>query len=126
MTKQPEGKVSAKIKNAMIARGAYVWKVHGNEYTPTGLPDLVGSYRGYFVGVETKMIDGHGLSRIQIYRIRRLQAAGAFVAAPCLTVARALEMLDAIDEWISLAAPGEPTYELEHGFGKFWDPDAHT
>lgn len=96
MGNQPEGKVSKKIIDAVNARGAYCWKVHGNEFTPAGTPDIVGPYRGFFVAFETKM-PGNTLSPIQEYRIGKLREAGAFVVAPCFTVAQALELIDALD-----------------------------
>lgn len=95
---QPESKLSQKIQQALKGRGAYVWKVHGNELTPAGTPDIVGVYRGHFIAVETKM-PGNKLSAVQAYRITRMRNAGALVVAPCYTVAAALDLLNALDHW---------------------------
>lgn len=99
MGNQPEGKLSAKIKAMMIRRGAFVWKVHGNEFTPTGLPDLCGVYLGQFIGCESKM-PGNDLSDIQKYRIGKMRMAGALIIAPCFSVAEAEEFMDAVQAFI--------------------------
>lgn len=110
---QPESKLSLKIKTALMDRGAYMWKVHGNEFTPTGLPDLVGVYRGLFIGVETKE-PGKTCSPIQEYRIKKLQEAGALIMAPCYTVARAVEFITDVECMLrEIATPGGST-------GRYW------
>lgn len=34
--------------------GAFAEKIHGNEYTRIGMPDILASYRGVFIGIEVK------------------------------------------------------------------------
>jgi Holliday junction resolvase len=99
---QPESRLSGRIIKALNKRGACVWKVHGNEFTPAGTPDIVGAYRGYFIAVETKMPGGR-LSAIQEYRIAQLRKAGGRVLAPCLSVESAVAMLGEIDGEIARA-----------------------
>lgn len=94
---QPEGRLARAVIKMVVERGGYAWKQHGNEYMPAGMPDVVGSYRGFFVAAETKM-PGNDLSAVQVYRIRQIRAAGGRVVAPCRSIHEVTEMLDAIDE----------------------------
>lgn len=121
---QPESKLSAKIKKALLERGAYVWKVHGNEFTPSGLPDIVGVYRGQFIGIESKM-PGEKLSTIQEYRIHRLQKAGALIMAPCFTVVRAQEFLTDLDGMFGGAGRLEARIRCDRLYGKGWSASDH-
>ena len=109
---QPESRLSLNIQRAMKARGAYVWKVHGNEYTPAGTPDIVGAFRGQAIGVETKM-PGNTLSVVQEYRIGKMRQAGYYIVAPCYSIAEALAFLDSIsalfDHDAFAPAPGRPS-----------------
>lgn len=93
---QPEAKLSRDIQRAIKGRGAWCYKVWGNELTPAGIPDIVGTYRGIFIGIETKMPQGK-LSTMQKYRIRTIREHGG-----CVVVARsvgdALQMLTHIDQ----------------------------
>lgn len=77
---------------ALRKRGAYVWKVHGGPMTPAGLPDIVGVYRGQFIGVEVKM-PGEAPSAIQNHRRGQLLATGAHVVV-AQNVPEALRVLD--------------------------------
>src|SRR5690349_275415 len=113
MTKQPEGKLSKKIIDALHARGAYVWKVHGNEYTPAGTPDIVGVYKGQFIAVETKM-PGNELTAIQRYRIARMRTAGALVVAPCRSVEEATALIDRLWD-LYTATPDSYWWHDVHG-----------
>lgn len=90
MGKQPEGKLSLKIINAWKEMGADAWKVHGNEYTPAGTPDICGVFMGFSVWCETKM-PGNKPSMIQWKRMRDLRRAGALtIVSYTLTDAVAL------------------------------------
>lgn len=92
---QPESRLSRKIIRALNDQGAYTWKVHGNEFTPAGTPDIVGVYRGLFIAVETKMVGGR-LSAIQEYRIKQIREAGGRVLAPCFSVEQAVQWISSI------------------------------
>ena len=88
---QPEARLSRKIMEAMRKQGAWVYKVWGNEKTPAGIPDIVGTYQGLFVAVETKMPGGR-VSDIQVHRIKTIRAHGGLVCV-ARNVETALEML---------------------------------
>lgn len=107
MAKQPEGKLSLKIINAWKEKGAYAYKVHGNEYQPAGTPDICGVYHGWSVWCETKM-PGNKPSMIQWKRIRDLRDAGALVIVS-YTLEDAVQMLEHIDA-------------NDHTYGECWCP----
>lgn len=78
---------------ALRARGAFVWKVHGNEYTMAGLPDIVGVYNGKMIAVETKMPGRRGnVSKVQALRHDQIRSAGGVVVV-ATSVEEALEVL---------------------------------
>lgn len=97
MGKQPESRLSRLIQKALKERGAWCYKVWGNELTPAGIPDIVGVYKGYFIGIETKMPAGGNPTAIQEYRAGKIRESGGLVLSPCRSVREALEMLDHID-----------------------------
>lgn len=77
---QPESRLSAKIQAALRKEGAFVFKIHGDEHMMTGLPDIVGCYRGLFFGFETKMPGRwKNTSKRQDYVHERIQGAGGYV-----------------------------------------------
>src|SRR5690349_7861868 len=89
---QPEARLSRTIMAALRARGAFVFKIWGNEKMMAGLPDIIGCYRGRFIAVETKMPGGR-LSKVQLHVITKLRAAGARVVV-AHSVSEALNVLD--------------------------------
>jgi hypothetical protein len=44
--------------------GAYLRKIHGNQFQHAGIPDIIGCIEGVFVGIEVKTESGR-LSKIQ-------------------------------------------------------------
>lgn len=83
--------------NAIRARGGWCYKVHGNEFTPAGTPDIVCCYRGVFVAFETKTPTGGEPTEIQLYRHKRIRRADGVVGVP-RSVADAMAVLDALDD----------------------------
>jgi len=120
MAKQPEGKVSAAIIKMIKKRGGNAYKVHGNEFTPRGTPDICGAYKGYSIWLETKM-PGNKPTLIQWKRMRDWRASGAFTCVP-YSVEDAVQMLDHIDtcdhaindEECLYRAPIDLEYIIEH------------
>lgn len=79
----PETKVTKKIKLALEKRGAIVVKLHGNQYTRAGFPDLLVIAPGGRVAfVEVKVPGrtdgpaGNGLSALQVRWLSRLSGMG--------------------------------------------------
>lgn len=57
------------------AHGWFCFKVHGNEFTMAGLPDIIVCAEGLFIGLETKMEKGK-TSRRQDFVHQQIKAAG--------------------------------------------------
>lgn len=55
MPRQPEGKLAQKILTALREEGGWWTKIHGGEFQAVGLPDIIGCYKGYFIGIEVKL-----------------------------------------------------------------------
>jgi Holliday junction resolvase len=101
MTSQPESKLSRKIMAELRSRGAFVWKNHGGPTMMNGLPDIAGVYRGFFIGIETKMPEGGDASPVQQLRHRQIRAAGGVVEV-ARSVAEAVTVLARIDARIDV------------------------
>lgn len=96
MTTQPESRLSRSFMQLMRSRGAYVWKNHGSEFMPAGLPDIVGVYRGHFIAVETKM-PGNTPSPVQQICHRRIEQSGGRVIVAS-HIDEVFQMLNQIDD----------------------------
>lgn len=81
---------------ALRKRGAFVWKNHGGPTMMSGLPDIAGVYRGYFIAIETKMPEGKQPSAVQLLRHDQIRAAGGIVEV-ARSVAEALTVLARVD-----------------------------
>jgi VRR-NUC domain len=95
---QAEAKLSRKIMDALRARGAFVWKNHGNSHMMAGLPDIAGCYRGHFIGVETKMPGGRVSPRQEFVHEQINAAEGKVIVA--YSIPQALSLLTEIDSLI--------------------------
>lgn len=93
---QGESKLSRKIMAELRNAGAFVWKNHGGPTMMSGLPDIAGVYKGFFISFETKMPEGGGPSPIQLLRHDMIREAGGIVEV-VRSVAEALEVLTRID-----------------------------
>lgn len=78
-TRQRESKLSSKIVAYLNKQPhAFFWKLHEDMYGINGMPDIVGVYRGQFVGVEVKLL-GEQLTPIQSRRKFLLEQADGVV-----------------------------------------------
>jgi ribosomal protein L25 (general stress protein Ctc) len=57
----------------------FVWKFHASEYDPVGIPDIIGSIEGFFVGIEAKL-DTNRFSDAQKAKIRAINRTGGIAA----------------------------------------------
>jgi hypothetical protein len=71
-----ESAVYEAIKAWLGSLGCEVRKLHGNEYSVQGDPDLYGCYKGRMFHIETKQPKKHA-EKIQEYRLSEWQKAGA-------------------------------------------------
>lgn len=87
-----------KIKQYLKSRDAYCEKIWGGGFQSAGIPDVIGCYRGRFIGIEAK-VGNNKPSEIQKAKIKMIQKAGGF-ARVVWTLDEVKEMLDEIDEVI--------------------------
>ena len=66
-----------KIKAWLKANNCYFVKFFANRMTKTGVPDILASVNGYFVGIEVKAQNGRP-SDLQYYNVRKIRESGGF------------------------------------------------
>ena len=71
--KQFENKIKAWLKD----HNCYHVKFFANRMTKVGVPDILASVNGYFVGIEVKAQNGKP-SDLQFYNIRKIRESGGF------------------------------------------------
>lgn len=101
MPKQPEGRLTKKIMEALQEQyGGFWFKVHGGPYQQAGLPDIIGCCEGVFVGIEVKRPGREGtLTERQKAALQAVKDAGG-VSGMATSVEDAFEIL-------SLALPSQ-------------------
>ena len=80
------------VKYLNSLENCFVWKNHGDRFSIPGVPDVIGSYNGSFLGVEVKQ-PGKKPTQVQLLFHKQLRGAGALVY-----VATSLEE---VKEWIA-------------------------
>ena len=66
-----------KIKEYLKDQNCYFVKYFANRMTKAGIPDVLASVNGYFVGIEVKASNGRP-SELQIYNVKKIQESGGF------------------------------------------------
>ena len=66
-----------KIKAYLKDQNCYFVKYFANRMTKAGIPDILASVNGYFVGIEVKASNGRP-SDLQIYNVKKIQESGGF------------------------------------------------
>jgi len=80
------------------ARGGWWVKIHGGPYQTSGIPDIVGCYRGKFLGLEVKPSGRKSdLSLRQQVTLTRIRDAGG-ISALISSTQDALDVLDEVDK----------------------------
>lgn len=96
---QRESKRSREIMEALRSEGWFCFKVHGNEYTMAGLPDVIVCAEGRFIGLETKEPEKFGnTSARQDFIHEQIRSAGGHaqvVLTPRAAVAAVRNVLGA-------------------------------
>jgi len=85
MAKGPETRVQKKIQDGLKLAypGSFFFKSHGGMYQASGLPDLMGTIQGIFIGIEVKTPEKkNNTTKLQEDCIRKINKSGgiAFVA----------------------------------------------
>ena len=99
----PESRLVGRIVKAVRKHypGAWVFKVHGNPYQPTGIPDLLICIQGILIGAEVKCL-GPGESRAaarnrvspqQRQHLRLINEAGG-MAGVVMSIDDTLELIE--------------------------------
>lgn len=91
-----ERTIVEKIKTAYAARGIFLVKIHGSQMQVGGIPDLLGCWRGRFVGLEVKQPGEHA-TPLQSYVLKEIEKAGG-LAAVVHSLTEALHFLDTNEE----------------------------
>lgn len=66
-----------KIKGWLKDHNCWHVKFFANRMTKTGVPDILASVNGYFVGIEVKAQNGTP-SELQYYNVRKIRESGGF------------------------------------------------
>ena len=78
MPKKPETKLSNQVLPRLRAEGGWWVKIHGGPFQEAGIPDIIGCWKGHFVGIELK-IEGEKPTGLQKQVLNALHLAGARV-----------------------------------------------
>lgn len=116
MTKTPEGRVSAALRQAVIHHGGEIRKAQWQGRV--GAPDWLVMLWGGVVFVETKAL-GDVPRRSQIVEFRRIYRASGI---PVLVIDRADDAIDIIDALLSRAEGDDESYRLmidKYSFERF-------
>lgn len=71
-----EKRFECRVRKFLTGQGAYVIKYWGGgRYTRSGVPDLLVSVNGYFIGIELKASDGRPRP-LQLYHLRLISESG--------------------------------------------------
>ena len=73
----PEAKVKAKAKKILDSLGAYYFMPATGGFGRSGVPDIVGCYKGVFFGVECKA-GNNKPTALQLKEIQKIFDAGGF------------------------------------------------
>lgn len=75
MTSTPEAKVKAKVVAQLKGLGAYYFYPVTGGYGRSGVPDIVGCFRGMFFGIECKA-GNNKPTKLQELNLRQIEGAG--------------------------------------------------
>ena len=73
----PEKRFENRIKRWLDDHGAYYVKFFANSMTKRGVPDILVSLNGYFIGIEVKADNGHP-SELQLYNVEQIRKSGGY------------------------------------------------
>lgn len=81
MSRKPETRRQQKVQEALKLAfpGCWLFKVHGDEFMRSGLPDIVGCVQGLFFGLEIKN-PGEEPSELQRHELTQIKKAGGISA----------------------------------------------
>jgi len=71
----PEGKVKANVKRQLDKLGAYHFSPQSGIYGRSGIPDIIGCYKGKFFAIECKA-GGNEPTELQLKELQKIHDAG--------------------------------------------------
>ena len=89
---KPETAIVHRIMNRLEAEGGFWVKIHGSPFQLSGIPDILGCWKGLFIAIEVKCV-GNAPTRIQQNVIELIAKAGGRVGV-AYNVAEALAIRD--------------------------------
>jgi hypothetical protein len=96
----PEAKVKKAVKKILDARGAYYFMPATGGYGRSGVPDIIGCYKGMFFGIECKA--GTNMpTALQLRELDKIQMHGGYISIVNeINLIQVEVMLDCIEaEW---------------------------
>lgn len=92
-----EKQIVKHIRRKLEEKYPGVWyKIHGGPYQEAGIPDIVGCYKGHFVGFEVKRPEKvDNVSDQQHFQLSRLSKHGASVAV----ITSAEQAMSLMERW---------------------------
>ena len=100
-----------KIKKYLEDNGCWYVKYFANRMTKSGIPDILASVNGYFVGIEVKATNGHP-SELQKYHQRKIRES---YAISIIVRPKQYEMLQILINLL-LSDQFEEAYQLQYRF----------
>ena len=92
-----ESNLARSILRALQQRGGFWFKVHGHPGQRRGIPDIIGCYKGRFIGLELKVPDRRGrVTELQKQVLEEISQAGG-IGQVVTSKEEALQVLDDVD-----------------------------
>lgn len=88
------------IIKTLKKRGAYCEKIWGGGFQKAGIPDILASYKGYFIGIEVK-VGNNKPSPLQVKKIELINQSGG-IGIVVWDLKAVVDLLDALDLWVKL------------------------
>lgn len=97
---QHESKLSRLIMEELRLEGWFCFKVHGNEYTMSGLPDVMVCAEGFFLGLETKNPEDRNKEDAHVRNQKRVQAKIRAAGGQSTVVCSPEEAVQVVRLWL--------------------------
>jgi penicillin-binding protein-related factor A (putative recombinase) len=92
-----ESALVTKVLIYLRNRGGFWAKIHGGPFQTSGLPDIIGCYRGFFIAFEAKRAgEKPKVTSLQLYTLNQIKAAGGRTTV-IQSVEEVVSFLDGVD-----------------------------
>ena len=92
-----ESNLTRSILKALNRRGGFWFKVHGHPGQRRGIPDIIGCYKGRFIGLELKVPDRRDkVTELQKQVLEEISKAGG-IGQVVTSKEEAIQVLDMVD-----------------------------